>query len=479
MPDPYTAAVDYLFSRINYERLPSPPYAERHMKLDRMRQLLNLLQQPAAGIPTVHIAGTKGKGSTSALLAGIVQAANYRVGVFSSPHLQRLEERFVVDGQPCSPEELVSLVEQVRAAVDRMDEKADALPEAQLRPTFFEIVTAIALLHFAQREVDLVILEVGLGGRLDSTNVCSPCCTVITSISYDHTKQLGNTLAEIAAEKAGIVKPGVPLITGPLVEEVYAVIASIALQRGARIRTAGHDFTYQAEMIAAKSETTTQRSRQFLFHMQSDTAFPLEEPFFLRHVDLKLLGEHQIANAAVALATAVELRRQGWLLPENALRKGLAETTLAGRVELIAEHPTVVLDVAHNVASAEALVETLHANFPGKRQHLILAATKEKDVLGMLRVLLPHFSSVMLTEYQENARAVPLSRLQALSERVSCETPSLRERFQIACAADPTSAWRTAWQAAGKGDLICVTGSFFIAAELRPLMLAETSHTRT
>ncbi|MEQ8836080.1 MAG: hypothetical protein RID07_04675, partial [Lacipirellulaceae bacterium] len=128
MPDAYADAVDYLFSRINYERMPSPPYAERHMKLDRMRQLLNLLEQPAAGIPTVHIAGTKGKGSTSALLAGIVQAANYRVGVFSSPHLQRIEERFVVDGEPCSPEELVALVQQVRAAVDRMDEKADAFP---------------------------------------------------------------------------------------------------------------------------------------------------------------------------------------------------------------------------------------------------------------------------------------------------------------------------------------------------------------
>lgn len=479
MPDPYTAAVDYLFSRINYERMPSPPYAERHMKLDRMRQLLNLLQQPAAGIPTVHIAGTKGKGSTSALLAGIVQAANYRVGVFSSPHLERIEERFVVDGQPCSPEELVALVEQVRPAVDRMDERADAFPEAQLRPTFFEIATAIAFLYFANKGVDLVILEVGLGGRLDSTNVCSPCCTVITSISYDHMKQLGNTLPEIAAEKAGIVKPGVPLVTGPLQQEAYAVIASIALQRGARISSAGHHFTFQTAGRTADSESPRRQPGRFHFQMQPPIAFPLEEPFALRDVELQLLGEHQIANAAVALATAVELRRQGWLLPESALRAGLANTLLSGRVELISEKPHVVLDVAHNVASVEALVETLQTNFDCPQRHLVFAATKEKDVFGILRVLLPHFDTVTFTKYQENGRAVDVSHLQELCELAFRATPGLSEHLQVTYDADPATAWRKAWREANEEDLICVTGSFFIAAELRPLMLAATSHTRT
>ena len=189
------AALDWLMGRINYERTAFIPYQERQLKLDRMRQLLTRLGQPDAGLKIVHVAGTKGKGSTSAMIAAMLTAAGYRTGVFSSPHLERIEERFAVDGQPCTADELVALVDRLRPVVEAMDDEAAADGDPTGGPTYFEVTTAMALVHFVERQVDAAVLEVGLGGRLDSTNVCLPAVSVITSISFDHTKQLGNTLA--------------------------------------------------------------------------------------------------------------------------------------------------------------------------------------------------------------------------------------------------------------------------------------------
>ncbi|MEX0613266.1 MAG: Mur ligase family protein, partial [Pirellulales bacterium] len=205
------AALHWLMGRINYERTALIAYQERQLKLDRMRQLLTRLGQPDAGMKIVHVAGTKGKGSTAAMIAGMLTAAGYRTGLFSSPHLERIEERFAVDGQPCTADELVALVNRLRPVAHAMDEEAAADGDPTAGPTYFDVTTAMALLHFVEREVDAAVLEVGLGGRLDSTNVCLPAVSVITSISFDHMKQLGNTLAAIAREKAGIIKPGVPV----------------------------------------------------------------------------------------------------------------------------------------------------------------------------------------------------------------------------------------------------------------------------
>src|SRR5262245_30142218 len=226
------AALDWLMGRINYERTAFIPYQDRQLKLDRMRQLLTRLGQPDAGMKIVHIAGTKGKGSTSAMIAGILTAAGFRTGLFSSPHLERIEERFAVDAEPCTAAELVALVDRLRPVVRSMDEEAAAEGDAAGGPTYFEATTAMALLHFVERGVDAAVLEVGLGGRLDSTNVCLPAVCVITSISFDHTKQLGNTLASIAREKAGIIKPGVPVVCGVTDLEPQSVIAAIAREHG-------------------------------------------------------------------------------------------------------------------------------------------------------------------------------------------------------------------------------------------------------
>ena len=234
------AALRFLMDRIDYERTLSMPCSEEAFKLDRMRELLRRLGDPQNRMPIVHVAGTKGKGSTAAMMAAVLSAAGYRTGLFTSPHLDRVEERIVIDGQPCSAEELAALVELVRPAVEALDRetevekgtgpicrndpegaahKLELSPCPPLGPTYFEIITAAALCHFARRRVDAAVLEVGLGGRLDSTNVCTPAVSIITSISFDHVKQLGDTLAAIAAEKAGIIKPGVPVVSGVTADE--------------------------------------------------------------------------------------------------------------------------------------------------------------------------------------------------------------------------------------------------------------------
>src|SRR5262245_47284250 len=227
------AGLDWLKGRINYERTVLP-YQSRQLKLDRMRQLLTRLGQPDAGLKIVHVAGTKGKGSTSAMIAAMLTAAGYRTGLFSSPHLERIEERFAVEGLPCTADELVTLIDRMKADARAMDEEAAADGDPQGGPTYFELTTAMALLHFVERKTDAAILEVGLGGRRDSTNVCLPEVSVITSISFDHMRQLGNTLASIAREKAGIIKPGVPVICGVTNPEPQQVIADIARDHGCR-----------------------------------------------------------------------------------------------------------------------------------------------------------------------------------------------------------------------------------------------------
>jgi dihydrofolate synthase/folylpolyglutamate synthase len=464
----HDAAIAYLMGRINYERVAVAPYGDRTLKLDRMRTLLRRLGNPDAGMAIVHVAGTKGKGSTSTLVAAILHAAGYDVGMYSSPHLERLEERFAVNGQRCSADELVALVERVRLAVDPMDAAADAVGDPSQRPTFFEITTAIAFMHFADRKVDAVVLEVGLGGRLDSTNVCQPAVTVITSISLDHTRQLGDTTAKIAAEKGGIIKPGVPVLIGPMDESARGVVVEMAHARGARAIESGRDFQFDYRAPREIDARAAAGQLDFVLHAGA-------ERFELRDAELKLLGRHQAANAALALATIGELRRQGWLVSTDAMRTGLAQATLAGRIEVLRRRPTVVLDVAHNVASVAALVACLQESFACRRRTLLFAASRDKDAAGMIGVLAPHFQRIVVTQFQENPRAIAGGQLLALFREELQRDGRRMDDDCIHQAETPADAWRWARTGAADDELVCVAGSVFIVAELRAMAAADAT----
>ncbi|RIK73375.1 MAG: bifunctional folylpolyglutamate synthase/dihydrofolate synthase [Planctomycetota bacterium] len=485
------AAIDFLLGRINYERVAALPYGDRHLKLDRMRTLLHRLGDPDAGIPIVHIAGTKGKGSTSALIAAVLQAAGYDVGVYSSPHLESIEERFCINGEPIAAGELADLVDRLRPIVQGIDAAAAAANDPHGQPTFFELTTALALMYFAQRQVDVIVLEVGLGGRLDSTNVCQPIVTVITSISLDHTRQLGDTTAKIASEKGGIIKPGVPLVLGPVDADAHAVLTDMARRHGARVIEAPRDFAFDYRPPHEVDAHSAAGELDFTSHAP-------DQPLELTGAPLRMLGRHQAANAALALAAAVELRRQGWLISTTAMQAGLAACTLPGRIEVVGREPTVVIDVSHNVASVSALVACLRESFSAQERILVFAASRDKDVAGMLHELLPHFDRVILTEYQENPRATPVAQLEQLcrdqwrrlggdvveeppsadSDLIPSENPRTadpsRRCLRLAARRLPGEAWQLARQWAEGQRLICVTGSFFIAAELRPLAMAAT-----
>lgn len=465
------AAVQYLLGRINYEKAPAVPYDSRRLKLDRMRALLAHLGHPDRGLPIVHIGGTKGKGSTAALVGRILREAGFDVGAYTSPHLQCIEERFTVNGQLCPPVELVALVEEIRPAVLQMDAEAETTGDRSLRPTFFELTTALALLLFRRRKVDLAILEVGLGGRLDSTNVCQPAVTAITSIGYDHTQQLGDTLPEIAGEKAGIVKPGVPLVLGPLTSEAREVIAAVARQRSARI--VEPDADYRCEFHAPTA--------QHPWHAGGSVSFSLvaaeRDNLAVERAPLGLRGAHQAANAGVALGIVAELRDQGWLVSHDAVLRGLARAQLAGRVDVVSQQPLVVLDVAHNVASATALADFFAGAPRNVPKRLVFAATRDKDVRGIIRTLAPSFDNVWLTEYHEAARSVPIAELESLWLEATAELPAAAHIVGV--TPSPAEAWQAARSAAESDSIIAVTGSFFLIAELRPLVTGQTGSAAT
>jgi dihydrofolate synthase/folylpolyglutamate synthase len=453
-------ALDFWFGRVNYEqRSPQPS----DLTLDRIRGLLELLGNPHERLRIAHVAGSKGKGSTSAMLASILHRAGYRTGLFTSPHLVRVEERFQVNGQPISAEELTALLTKVRDAC--AEEKIVAepgTPSAEAVPldralTFFEIATAVCFLHFVQRRVDVAILEVGLGGRFDSTNVCQPLVSVITSISYDHTQQLGSTLAKIAREKAGIIKEHRPTVSGARAPEARVVIETICKERRSRLRQIDREVFYRHEpgQVGASQdrlprvEVTTARRRW---------------PW----LEVGLLGEHQAANAAVALATVEELQELGFTIPDAAVQTGLAQVRWPARLEVLSHQPLVVLDCAHNLASAEAMLDTLKTSVDrrptdteGGRRFLIFGGSRDKDLVGMLRLLTPYFHHTLLTRFA-SPRSVPPEELVAL-------VPPGKGSF-VACSS-PQEAWAQARTAAGPDDLICVTGSVFLAGEMRPLMV--------
>lgn len=451
MPDAHQDCLDYLHGRLNYENR-GMPNGLAELRLGRMRRLLRGLGDPQRRLRIIHVAGTKGKGSTSVMIASALSASGVRTGLYCSPHLHALEERYSIDGRPIEPAELVALTNRVRAVVDEMEAKGDD-PRSQ-GATFFEITTAMALSHFAQRGVGAVVLEVGMGGRLDSTNVIRPLVSIITSIALDHTRQLGDTLGSIAAEKAGILKRGRPAVSGVREDEPRAAIRRIAQARRCALHEIGEDFHYEA----------------------FDPTPPLDRPTGCRvavktwrtdwgALEVPLLGRHQAHNAAVALAglDALAEADPSLAVDRRAVVRGFSTLKWPARVEVMGRAPWLVVDGAHNAASAQALADTLRTNFPQTPRTLIFGGTREKDLEGQLRALLPLFDVLIATRYVQNARAVP-------PEEVAATALAIDGR-RMTITANPAEALEAAQRLTAPNGLICATGSLFLAAEVRAIIL--------
>jgi len=472
--DGLTTALRFLYDRIDYERNAAVPARSQGLHLDRMRDLLSRLGNPHEHLKIVHVAGTKGKGSTASMIASILEQAKLRVGLYTSPHLERLEERFVINNRPCTERQLVELVDYVRPAVVALDQQRSA---DDFGLTFFEITTAMALAHFHRQAVDIAVVEVGMGGRLDSTNVCQPLVSVITNISLDHTRQLGNTLASIATEKAGIIKTGIPVVSGVLPDEPREAISRIAAQQGSDLFVLERDFHFRF----TPPHITNANSRPEGRLEYSENGAGAVETAPQRRFDLTpgLLGRHQAANAALAVAVISRLNSIGWAIPDEAIVRGIAAAKCPARIEVISERPWVILDTAHNTASTEALIAVLNESFVAKRRVLIFAATRDKDVNGMLRLLLPQFDSVIFTRYHNNPRSVSPRDLLRLVERLNLEAHSDRPSApHVSLTNDPADAWELCRAEIDPDSLVCITGSFFLAAEIRDALHGENAARR-
>ena len=443
----YEQAIDFLFGRINYERINTESYSTSDFKLDRMRRLLEMMGNPHERIPVVHVAGTKGKGSTCSMLASILSRSGYRCGLYISPHITEFEERITIGGIQPTKSEFVSLLNGLLPIIAEMDN----LP-GRMQPTYFELATALAWQHFIEQKVDIAVLEVGLGGRLDSTNLCRPLVTVITNISRDHTHVLGSTVHQIAYEKAGIIKPEVPVISGVTHIDALHLIEKICSERNATLKLSVRDF----KLLNRR----TDEEGNVEIEAKTSTTFWTQVPVVLR-------GPHQASNTMLALAVIDELRQQQWKMTDDDVREGLRQVAWPARVEVVSHNPTVIIDAAHNWESARALVVSLNEDQMRRRRILVFAATKDKDVAGILRQLLPNFDTVILTRYLNNPRGVGLDELGSLVESISCR--------QYHFAASPISAWNLAKRFASRDDMIVITGSFFLAAELRETIISEAN----
>jgi dihydrofolate synthase / folylpolyglutamate synthase len=434
------------FSRVDYERRAPQP---GDLKLDRMRELLHRLGDPQSKFKSVHVAGSKGKGSTCAMLESVLRHAHYRTGLFTSPHLSDVRERIQFNNRLITPEELVAVAEVVRPVVETLE--AEGQP-----PTFFEVTTALGFLHFAWQDVEIAVVEVGLGGRFDATNVLKPLVSVITSISLDHTAILGETLEQIAFEKAGIIKPDVPVVSGVTELGPRAVIEHIAAERGAPLIQLGVDFFYSRERDSASRAMSS----------RSLTSEHVTVQTRAQSVDFNphLHGEHQAANAAVAVATLDALAVREFQVAEIDIHVGLASVHWPARFELLRTKPKVILDCAHNVASAMALTRTVNEWFPHSGRSLMFAASSDKDVAGMFAVLASHFEKVYLTR-ADSPRAIPPEEL----------AKSLPPATKFACFSKPLDAWEAARTETPAEGLIVIAGSVFLAGELRPPLLKRVS----
>ncbi len=462
--DPYyVESIRFLLDRVNFEKSTETPYDQQSYRLARMRLLLEALGNPQLAAPVIHIAGTKGKGSVAWLVAETLRFGGQKTGLYTSPHLEHLEERFVIDGAPITPEQLVAEIPRLRAAAQR------CLESEHGSPTFFELTTALAWCVFQTRGTQINVVEVGLGGRLDSTNVCEPCLAIITSISYDHQQQLGDRLAQIATEKAGIIKKGVPVIHGVCVDEARHVVRTIAQENTSELWELGTDFEaeVQPSFASASAIATASETQPLTFDRLTDRLPSLP----LGALRLRMLGRHQADNAALAISAWLRLVQDGWKLPLSGLVRALGETQVPARVQVVRNEPRLILDSAHNEASIEATLSTLKDYFRPRRRTIVFACSKDKKYPEMLRSLLGYADRLIVTQYHSNPRFVPVEHLEAIAREAQ---QSATRPVEILSSPHVDDAIAYALRTSEPNDLVCVTGSFFTAAEAKAYLARET-----
>lgn len=459
--DAYQRALDFLYSFINLEREMLDRYHESKIDTTRPRHLMELLGRPHEQLAAIHIAGTKGKGSVAAMCANCLRLAGLKVGLYTSPHLREFRERIRVltatDGDGRIPE---------AAFVELMDEVRQVLPQVP-GITWFEIVTAIAFLHFARSAVDVAVVEVGLGGRLDATNVLTPFVSVITSLSLDHTQLLGDTIGQIAAEKGGIIKPGIPVVSANQQPEALKVLQEIAEERSAPLVVVGQGSeragekrrleigTVDSWQWAVGSERVSERQELVVWQGPNQDFIPAGTRF-----RVALAGEHQLENAAVALAALGQVRGSFSGLTLPVLQAGLATVAWDGRLQLLQAgtdgRPAFLVDCAHNEDSARRLAQALTHDYHYNRLILIFGAPADKNIVAMMHILFPLASEIIITAAHHPRASVPdwLAEQAAALSFSTTQTASVAEAVTMACGR------------AEAGDLICAAGSIIVIGEL-------------
>jgi len=427
----YQQAIDYINSYTDYEKI-GMPHDPAFYDLRRVDELLSLLGNPHRRAGSIHITGTNGKGSVAVMVASALTACGYRTGLYTSPHFYSWRERVQVDGELISEDELARLVTELKPLLEEVNQRA-----TYGKLTTFEFLTALAFAYFGQRGVKLQVLEVGLGGKFDATSVITPLVGVITPISFDHMDVLGNTLAEIAAEKCGIIKPDIILVTAPQPPEAAAIIEETCRQRRARLVTVGKDVTWQGLSF----DLDGQRLR-----VQGRVGYELFLP---------LLGEHQLVNAATAVAALEVLADKGFDISRESVAKGFEQVSWPGRFQILRRRPLLVVDGGHNVGAARQLVQSIRQYLDFERAILVMGTSQDKDIASLVAELAPLFNQVIVTR-SGHPRALAPALLSA---------EFIRHGIKAQLIGDVPSALSQALALAGEKDLVCVAGSLFVVAE--------------
>ena len=425
----YQEALDFLFSFVDFSLTHQEQIAPERFELERMVVLLETLGSPQEQFPSIHIAGTKGKGSVAAHCAAALSAAGYRTGLYTSPHLHDFRERIQIDGEMISHGGFVAGIEALKTVIPQVPGL-----------TSYELQTALAFWYFARQSAEIAVVEVGMGGRLDSTNVLIPLVSVITNISYDHTAILGNTLEEIAGEKGGIIKPKVPVVSAPQQPEALEVLEDLALQQESELILVGRDVQYEPMRSMLEG---------YSFRVWHHGA----ERLTLR---TRLLGRHQIENAATAYAALTVVGKAGIAVPDEAIQKGFAQVRWPGRFEVYPGEPVLVFDGAHNRYSAKMLAETVEEVFPGKPVCLVFGASEDKDIAGMFAELLPKADHLLLVK-ADHPRAATLERLVELASAYDCPYSTYGQ---------PADFYHEASRIIGRQGVVLVTGSLYVVGQL-------------